>query len=816
MNIKSECEIKIEELDLEYDSYQQDSQIFSDNESDITLKSEDIKIEEIDEKVSIKSELIESEKESVLNEGLVNNGVIKSVNVMIEEKGSANIKLLKMEQQQQCCIVSSLLRESFQRKSEDERRLILNKGLPTPKLSCVQIGKSTSRTFKTSWYEKYKWLCGSVDKNSLFCWPCLIISVKKNIWSNEGFKDWKNLSRALERHSTSKEHILNFLSYKKLFKKFNTIQEALNEHARLSKEEYNVNVSKNREVFKLLINLTSVLCKQELPFRGHNESKNSCNQGNFKEIFQVIINANEELKAHWEKMGAFNGLSKTIENDIIDCIASELKENIYKSISDAIFFSIQVDETIDTNEKAQYSIICRFVNFNGRVKEHFIGFYDFGEDRSAKGICQRLIEVLEPFDFRKKLVAQTYYCASVIASELNELQSYIRNYAPQAIFTHCLAHKLNLVLQNSCKKISAVKFFFSSLQGIPAYFYKSCKRTSVLDRIVGKRMPTYSEVRWNSNAKIVNAVVTERVKLIEVFKELKNSKDSKSNTVRQAEAYEAKLCDFDFIFYLLIFRDVFLETELLFNTFQKELIDIQFCINQTSICERELKNMRNEETFQNYFDAAQKETEHTDSTLRVQNNMKCMNKGYYKRIFYEILDNISQIRVRFANINSLKFLQLCNSSQFDNYNRNFPESALESLMNVYGDFFDKKNLKSELMAVYAHENKQLFHNNDIDAILKNIVENDFQETLPQAYKLFCLIATILATTASPQRSFSCLTRIKTFLRSTMTQQRLSSLAFSSIEKELLINLSNKCNWHEKIIERFSLQKEKKIDLLYKE
>ncbi|KAL7642955.1 UNVERIFIED_CONTAM: hypothetical protein RMT77_006244 [Armadillidium vulgare] len=61
--------------------------ILSDNESDFTLKAEDIKIEEIDENVSIKSELTESEKESVLEEGLLKNGVIKSENVMmIEEK----------------------------------------------------------------------------------------------------------------------------------------------------------------------------------------------------------------------------------------------------------------------------------------------------------------------------------------------------------------------------------------------------------------------------------------------------------------------------------------------------------------------------------------------------------------------------------------------------------------------------------------------------------------------------------------------------------------------------------------------------------
>ena len=44
-------------------------------------------MEELDENISIKSELTESEKESVLGEGLVNTGVIKSENVMmIEEK----------------------------------------------------------------------------------------------------------------------------------------------------------------------------------------------------------------------------------------------------------------------------------------------------------------------------------------------------------------------------------------------------------------------------------------------------------------------------------------------------------------------------------------------------------------------------------------------------------------------------------------------------------------------------------------------------------------------------------------------------------
>ncbi|KAL7634412.1 UNVERIFIED_CONTAM: hypothetical protein RMT77_014789 [Armadillidium vulgare] len=86
MSIKSENEIKGEELDFEYDSYQQDSQIFSDNEAHFALP-EGIKTEELDEKASIESELREW-RESVLDIELVNTNVIKYENVMMIEKKS--------------------------------------------------------------------------------------------------------------------------------------------------------------------------------------------------------------------------------------------------------------------------------------------------------------------------------------------------------------------------------------------------------------------------------------------------------------------------------------------------------------------------------------------------------------------------------------------------------------------------------------------------------------------------------------------------------------------------------------------------------
>jgi hypothetical protein len=51
-------------------------------------------------------------------------------------------------------------------------------------------------------------------------------------------------------------------------------------------------------------------------------------------------------------------------------------------------------------------------------------------------------------------------------------------------------------------------------------------------------------------------------------------------------------------------------------------------------------------------------------------------------------------------------------------------------------------------------------------------------------KVIKLLLTIPVSTASAERSFSAMRRIKTYLRSTMGEDRLSALAILSIEKQL--------------------------------
>jgi hypothetical protein len=73
-----------------------------------------------------------------------------------------------------------------------------------------------------------------------------------------------------------------------------------------------------------------------------------------------------------------------------------------------------------------------------------------------------------------------------MVGSLNGLQAKIKNDAPNALFTHCVAHRLNLVLQNGSKSMRSSRIFFATLTSLPGFFNQSAKRTFVLDSVIGK------------------------------------------------------------------------------------------------------------------------------------------------------------------------------------------------------------------------------------------------------------------------------------------------------------------------------------------
>ncbi len=58
-----------------------------------------------------------------------------------------------------------------------------------------------------------------------------------------------------------------------------------------------------------------------------------------------------------------------------------------------------------------------------------------------------------------------------------------------------------------------------------------------------------------------------------------------------------------------------------------------------------------------------------------------------RRISFEILDYINQMEVRFGDFQQMEFSSLLDSTKFENYKGNFPQSAMNVLLVNY-PFFD--------------------------------------------------------------------------------------------------------------------------------
>ena len=77
-------------------------------------------------------------------------------------------------------------------------------------------------------------------------------------------------------------------------------------------------------------------------------------------------------------------------------MAEVIRTDLRKNIRYASFVAIEVDETTDVTQKAQISVIFRYVcKAPYIVKEAFLGFDDDSDERRASAIAQYVLGILQ-------------------------------------------------------------------------------------------------------------------------------------------------------------------------------------------------------------------------------------------------------------------------------------------------------------------------------------------------------------------------------------------------------------------------------------
>jgi len=91
-----------------------------------------------------------------------------------------------------------------------------------------------------------------------------------------------------------------------------------------------------------------------------------------------------------------------------------------------------------------------------QVFERFLGFVNVSTRQDASHIVSAIFYFFEKHKVDMnavKIIARSYDGASVMLGHLNGVQSKIKDFYPCAIYTHCMAHRLNFIVVDTCKNI---------------------------------------------------------------------------------------------------------------------------------------------------------------------------------------------------------------------------------------------------------------------------------------------------------------------------------------------------------------------------
>ena len=178
---------------------------------------------------------------------------------------------------------------------------------------------------------------------------------------------------------------------------------------------------------------------------------------------------------------------------------------------------------------------------------------------------------------------------------------------PQAIYVHCLAHRLNLVIVQPVKSVVPVADFFATLQ-LRYNFLSGSNVHSQWVAFEKNKNPsvnpvefkTMSDTRWASQVRAVSAISSRFYCFIEFLRHV-----DQTDVNRDRALYARNILgeiDQKFVYCMLLMYDVLLETKGLSDELQSPKLDYLKAADLIESLIEELEEYRSEQKGTDYFE----------------------------------------------------------------------------------------------------------------------------------------------------------------------------------------------------------------------
>lgn len=674
---------------------------------------------------------------------------------------------------------------------------------------------SSNRCFSVYFYGVHdnsnSWLCYSRETDSAYCQYCWLFSSEKQTFDT---KDWQGLSKKVKEHELTQSHIRACITGN-YWKKSDTVDKMLDSNLLQQRTFW-------RDVLRRLVEIILTISRNNIALRGSNDVIGSVSNGNF--LSQVELLAKFDVTMNTllseKKKGSTTYLSPLIQNELISTLASRVRIEILSEVKAARFYSIIVDTTQDTSKKDQLSLTIRYVSVSESVsvKEAFMNFYHIS-DQTSEGLETAVLSILDENGIDIKFCrGQGYDGAANMSGYYNGLQKRIADVQPNALYVHCAAHNLNLVVNDAVQSITEVKMFFSVIQQIYVFFGHSIKRWDILANISSDSEVTLKSLnptRWSARVNSLTAVNLRFSDLLQALTKIILT-SSKRDTILEATSLKKKIENFEFLLTLIFLVEVFSLTNSASLLLQNKRTNLSKAVTTLTGVTQALKEYRN--NFEVLMAKAKQQAEKLSISPCFIENRKSRNKFddamiekdqlFRIVVFNGVIDLLTgQMDARFEGTRKI-------TSMFDIFtpttllesSNSTMQSKVNDLCQLYPDDLTA-SLLIELQLLRSSMIKESLRELTTIEDLSTLLFVKFPE-LRSSFSNICtalrIFLTIPVTVASAERSFSKLKLIKNYVRTSISQERLQGLAVLSIEAERARNIN-----FENVIEDFAERKSRR-------
>ncbi|XP_060063626.1 zinc finger MYM-type protein 1-like [Ylistrum balloti] len=675
------------------------------------------------------------------------------------------------------------------------------------------------RRFNYTWLKEHPWMRYSVSKDSVYCVHCFIFGDKsgKERPFRSPVDDWINLSTYVKRHEAensphhgcqiSADHFIDIMTGKD-----DSIVSKLD-------SSHKADVNKNRHILKKIIEVLLLCGRQNIAIRGHTEEKS-----NFWAILNVLCADDLVVQDHISNPNAqLKYTSPDIQNELIEILASHVTKAITLQIKESPYIAVLADECTDKSTKEQLSVCVRYLDTteNGEicVKEDFLCFIHV---KSIKGedLAPEIIQALRNFGLDiAKLRAQGYDGASNMSGKFRGVQAIIRQTAPHATYVHCKSHQLNLALVHSSSQ-ACVRTIMGTVQDIAFAFDYSAKRLQYFkNELLGDqnakdqmesrtKLRTLCETRWSSRADALHTFKASFSVIVSSLEALKNDGDDK------AGGRLAAILRFEFIIGLVVTEHILSGTVALSNHLQSVDCDLMEAATE---CRTVISMLRNERADDDVWNKLFDQAVGVAAEYGIQPCVPRQTGRQQQRANYQIPDprqywKVSLFLVFLDHLITELETRLLDSEGRFKAETLFPRNLQQLTDDIVNAVFDAFEVDLSDKASYLTEVRRwrtrwvAIPLKDRPRGLCEILDRTSRDLYPNIRNIFSVLLSMPTSTASAERSFSSMRRIKTYLRTTMTTERLSALAVLNTHRDTRVDIDT-------VIDDFAAAKSRKLQFI---